>query len=124
MASTGADTAAKQFSPLPDKANVFIYRSEIIGSAIKMGLYLNDAPIVQTVAKTYTNLQLAPGQYRIRSHAENNSELTLDAKAGEIYFIWQEVKMGIMSARCSLKLVDAETGRKGVNSCKLVAAHE
>jgi hypothetical protein len=119
MAPAAADQAAKQFSKLPDKANIFVYRNESMGAAIKMGLYLNDAPIGQTAAKTYVNVQVAPGTYKIRSHAENNSEVTLDAKAGEVYFLWQEVKMGFGSARSNLQIVNAETGKKGVSSCSL-----
>lgn len=120
MAPAASDQAAKQFAKLPDKGNVFIYRNESMGAAIKMGIYLNDAPIAQTAAKTYINLQLAPGQYKIRSHAENNSEVALDVKAGEIYFLWQEVKMGFGSARSKLQVVDVETGMKAVKNCNLV----
>ena len=119
MAPATADQAAKQFAKLPDKANIFIYRNENMGALIKMGLYLNDAPIAQTAANTYVNLQLEPGTYKIRSHAENNSEVTLEAKAGEVYFLWQEVKMGFGSARSNLQVVNAETGRKAVNECSL-----
>jgi len=119
MAPATADLAAKQFAKLPDKASIYIYRNESMGAAIKMGIYLNDAPIGQTAAKTYLNLQVAPGTYKIRSHAENNSEVTLEAKAGEVYFLWQEVKMGFGSARSKLQIVDAETGKKAVNDCKL-----
>jgi len=120
MAPATLDHAAKQFAKLPDKGNVFIYRDESMGAAIKMGIYLNEAPVAQTAAKTYINLQLAPGQYKIRSHAENNSEVVLDVKAGEVYFLWQEVKMGFGSARCKLQVVDAETGMRAVKSCNLV----
>ncbi len=121
MAPASADSAAKQFQSIPDKANVYIYRNEGMGGAIKMGIYVDEQPVAQTAASTYVNLQLDPGPHTIRGHAENNSEVPLDAKGGELYFIWQEVKMGIMSARNKLQIVDAAQGKKGVQECKLAA---
>lgn len=120
MAPAEADAKAKTFAPIPGKANVYIYRNEGMGAAIKMGIYVDDQGVAQTAANTYVNLALAPGKHIIRSHAENNSDVVLDAKAGQNYFLWQEVKIGVMSARNKLQLVDAATGMAGVRECKLV----
>jgi len=119
MASADADKTAKQFVANPSKANVYIYRNESIGAAIKMGIYVDEKPIGQTASKTYLQLALDPGMHKIRGHAESSSELSLDAKAGQNYFIWQEVKMGALSAGNKLQLVDEKTGKKGVSQCKL-----
>jgi hypothetical protein len=40
--------------------------------------------------------------------------------AGKIYYVWQEVKMGMFSARSALHQVDAAKGQKGVEESKLV----
>lgn len=122
MAPASFDQTAKQFAPVADKANLYIYRNESMGAAIAMGIYINELPIGQTAAKTYLNLQLDPGTHKIRGHAENNSEVSLDAKAGENYYIWQEVKIGLGSARNKLQLVDTATGQAGVRECKLTSA--
>lgn len=122
MAPADADQLAKQFVPVQGKATVYVYRNEGFGGAIKMGIYVDEKPIGQTAPHTYLRLVLAPGMHKIRGHAENHSEIELDAKAGENYFIWQEVKMGWGSARNQLQLVDTETGVKGVHDCKLTAA--
>ena len=53
------------------------------------------------------------------SEAENNSTLDLDVAAGKVYYVWQEVKMGIMYARNKLQLVDDPTGQVGVKESKL-----
>ncbi|WP_020648085.1 DUF2846 domain-containing protein [Solimonas variicoloris] len=120
MAPATADQTAKQFAPVADQASVYIYRNENMGAAIKMGIYVDDAPLAQTAANTYVYTLLAPGPHTIRSHAENNSEVQIDAKAGEVYYVWQEVKMGVMSARSKLQIVDPATGQKGVSQTKLV----
>ena len=40
-------------------------------------------------------------------------------EAGKTYFVWQEVKMGMFSARSRLGLVEAAKGQAGVKSCGL-----
>jgi hypothetical protein len=122
MASGDADSAAKQFAAPAGRANLYVYRNERMGGAIKMGVYVDDKPVGQTAARTYLLIPLTPGKHKIRGHAENNSELDLDARAGQNYFVWQEVKMGALSARNNLHLVDEATGKKGVSQCKLAAA--
>lgn len=122
MASEDADRAAKQFPSIPGKANVYIYRNERNGSLIKFGLYLDGQPLAQTAKFTYVNVQLEPGSHAIRGHAHNDSEVTLEAKAGEVYFIWQESTLGTgFGASNELHIVDAATGKAGVNECELAA---
>jgi hypothetical protein len=41
--------------------------------------------------------------------------------AGRLYYIWQEIKMGLGTARNELKLVDETTGRAGVMESKRIA---
>jgi hypothetical protein len=62
-----------------------------------------------------------PGQHTVVSHAENDDALTFNAQRNKNYFIWQEVKMGVLYARTKLTLVTDEIGRAGVKECKLIA---
>jgi hypothetical protein len=75
----------------------------------------------QTASKTYFMWLLAPGKHEFQTVAENTSNVSLDAKAGQTYYVWQEVKMGAWSAGAKLQLVDKETGKKGVEESKLIA---
>ena len=54
------------------------------------------------------------------SQTENDATLSLDAKAGNNYFVWQEFKRGLMAPRSQLHLVDEATGKAGVAECELV----
>ena len=76
--------------------------------------------IGDTAAHTYAFRQVTPGKHVLVSKTENDVSLAIDAEAGKNYFVWQEVKMGIWSARSSLHLVDEKTGEDGVNKCKLI----
>jgi len=122
MASVERDTQSKTFSVKSDKANVYVYRNESMGAAVKMDVDFDGKPIGQTVAKSYFALEVAPGKHTLISKAENDSVLDVDAEAGKNYFVWQEVKMGLMYARNKLQIVDEVAGKAGVSECKLIEA--
>jgi Protein of unknown function (DUF2846) len=120
MASVEADSAAKVYKTEPGKANVYIYRNEAMGSAVKLPVLIDDRAVGDTVAKTYILKQVEPGDHIITSKSETDSKLALSAVAGSNYFIWQEVKMGMWAAGSELHLVDEAIGKAGVAECKLI----
>jgi len=122
MAPIDQDTKAKEFSPAPNKASLYIYRNESFGAAISFKVSVNGKALGQTAAKTYFRLNVMPGIYSIESHAENVSTLPLTLEAGKNYFVWQEVKMGFMMGRSLLQQVDENTGRAGVMQSMLIAS--
>lgn len=120
MASIERDAQAKSFATKADKANIYLYRNESMGAAIKMDVAMDGKNLGQTAAKTYFALEVSPGKHALLSKAENDSILELSTDAGKNYFVWQEVKMGLMYARSQLQLVDETIGRNGVSECKLI----
>jgi len=120
MASPEMDTSAKSYAVKPNKANIYVYRNEVMGSALKMPVALNGRMVGDTASKTFLLLEVDPGSHTIVSKTENDAVLKVDAVAGRNYFVWQEVKMGIMVARSSLHLVDEATGKAGVAECKMI----
>lgn len=122
MAAPADDAKAKAFTSSPDQAKFYVYRNEFLGGSIGMEVQVDGKSIGKTGAKTYFAFDLAPGMHSFVSVAENDSLLQIKADAGKIYYIWQEVKMGIMSARSQLKLVDSAQGQAGVKESQLLAA--
>jgi hypothetical protein len=120
MADKSVDAQAKQFQPAPDKAKVYIYRNEVMGSAIKMPVLIDNVAVGDTASKTYIEKDLQPGPHTITSKTEKDSSLTIDMLAGKIYYVWQEVKMGMFAARSQLHEVDAGKGQAGVRESKLI----
>jgi hypothetical protein len=117
MALVEQDTKAKDFSPPPNKASLYVYRSEIlIGAAIPMSVVLNGKPLGQTGPQTYFRIDLSPGPYTIESFAQNRSTLSVDVVAGKDYYVLQDVGMG----RSVLRQVDEAIGRTGVLHSKLI----
>ena len=118
MASMDEDTKAKSFAVRTDKSNIYVYRNETIGSAVRMTVALDGKLAGQTAMQTYFLFEVDPGSHEVSSVAENTSTLRLNTEGGKAYFVWQEVKMGLWMARSQLQQVDEQTGRKGVAECK------
>jgi len=119
-----AAAEARTFSPGADRANVYIYRNEILGSIVRMAVMIDGKEVGMTRGLTYLLLPLEPGRHTIISQGQARSALTLDVAAGKNYFVWQEVKHNPLSFtyRSLLKLVDEATGQEGVKECELVTA--
>ncbi|HEX7052700.1 MAG TPA: DUF2846 domain-containing protein [Burkholderiales bacterium] len=98
----------------------YVYRNETLGAAIKMPVALDGKLVGDTAAKTDLLLEVDPGPHTVVSKTENGSAVTVNAVAGRNYFLWQEVKLGLISARSNLQEVDEATGRAGVAECRLI----
>ncbi len=116
-----ADRAAKEFKTTPGKTNLYVFRDESLGAAVKMSLALDGAPLGETAAKTFLLKTVAPGKHALLSKAENEDTLEFVGKPGENVFVWQEVKMGFGSARSKLSVVDATSAQPRVEQCELAA---
>ena len=119
MASQSADSAAKSYKPAAGKANIYVYRNETFGAALKMPVTIDNASVGETASKTYIYRQVAPGT-RVISSQGGKSTISIEAKAGENYFVWQEVKMGLVSGGSKLQVVSESVGKAGVAECELV----
>jgi Protein of unknown function (DUF2846) len=121
MGDAQQDAAAKKFVAPKDNAGVYVYRNETFGAANKMDVAIDGKPIGKTAAKTFLYKEVTPGKHSIVSNTENSDALEIDAKPGMLYYVWQEVKMGFMSARSKLHLVSEAQGKAGVMETKLAA---
>jgi hypothetical protein len=119
MASIDRDNTAKQFRPVLDKSNIYLYRNESYGGAVTMPVTLDGKIAGKTAAKTYFKWTVKPGKHTITSLTENTAKIELDTKPNKNYFIWQEVKMGMWTARSQLHEVPRTKGENGVLECKL-----
>jgi hypothetical protein len=120
LASAEDDARMKSFEVPPDAALVYLYRNEFFGNGVHMDVSLDGYPSGQTVWGTFMVWEVWPGHHRLLSQAENDAELDIVVAPGQRYFVWQEVKMGVLYARSRLHLVSEYEGRKGLRDCKLV----
>ncbi|WP_082604030.1 DUF2846 domain-containing protein, partial [Acidovorax sp. Root217] len=121
-AKPDADLKAKQFTPQAETASLYIYRSEMTGASAPMTVSVNNQSLGKTNARTYYQLEVAPGSYTVVSSADNTSTVTVEAEAGKSYYVWQKVtmSMGSGTARAQVSLVNEAQGQKGVLASKLL----
>lgn len=122
MASLEQDAVAKTYKVQPGKSNIYVYRNENFGGAIKLTLLMDGKLIGDTAPKTYYMLEVDPGRHSLLSKAENDSVLDLNTETGRNYFVWQEVKMGLWQPRSQLQQVDDAAGKAALEECKRASA--
>lgn len=123
MASPEADEQAKTFAVRPGLANIYLYRNTSVGGALTFDIELDGKVIGQTAPNTFMLLTVRPGKHVIVSIGESESTVEVDTVAGQNYFVHQDVKQGVYAMSARLRLVDAATGRSGVEECHLATLH-
>jgi hypothetical protein len=88
-------------APKPDKAVLVIARTTSIGFAVTIENYLDKKLIGQTKGKSYFMTDVQPGQHYVMGHAENWATARINFEAGKIYFLNQDIRMGVWTERAS-----------------------
>lgn len=127
IALSSGCASTKQLVPLPDqtktiedssKARIYVLRPTTLGSAIAMTVWDAETKIGSTGPNGYLCWERTPGETEIRSRSENTVALPLTCKAGEVYYIGQHVRMGILFARTKLSVLPNEEGKEKTSKCK------
>lgn len=118
-AAPAKDAAAKRFEVTAEHAQVYVYRNEVLGAALSMPVTVDGKLAGKTGSKSFFKFDLPAGKHTLTSQ-DKESRLNLEVENGKIYYVWQEVKMGVMSGGSKLQLVSAEQGQKGVKECALI----
>ncbi|MFD2450853.1 DUF2846 domain-containing protein [Ideonella paludis] len=105
--------------PKPGISQVYVYRNETLGAALSMPVTVNGKLAGATGPNSFFKFDLPAGSHTLTSQGDT-SKLTLQTEAGKLYFVWQEVKMGMMSGGSKLQSVPEAQGKKGVLECSLI----
>jgi hypothetical protein len=120
-----AETASYQLPKLPDpgKAIVYVVRPSGLGGLVRFNVFVDDqeAPseMGYTRSSQYIYFNIAPGDHKIYSKAENWAEALVSAKAGDIIYIQQEPSMGIIMARNTIFKLEDYQGKYHVKTLTL-----
>ena len=117
------DESVKQFLSVPDRSVVYIARENAFkGKAILFQVSIDGKMLGGIAAGTYYAEVVAPGGHVISAVSnENQDSLKLTTEAGSVYFVRVEPRWGMVSARVSLKQVDAMEGKRIVSGGSLAA---
>ena len=115
---------AKSFVAPDDKGSVFLYRTgRAVGAAGQLMVKVNSMDAGGTGPGTFFRWDLKPGIYTFASSTgESSAVVQLEVKAGQLYFLRQDARMGIESGRVTMKEVDEKQGKSEVGNCKLLVS--
>jgi hypothetical protein len=101
-----------------DSARIYVLRPSILGVIFKIKVFANDAIVGKTGPNGYLCWDVKPGQYTLRSVAENVDYFNVYAKAGRTYFVKQKPKGGFIFTRSSLEILGEKEGRAILSKLK------
>ena len=121
-APAAVDAESKQFKANASVAQVYVYRNETLGAALSMPVAVDGKVAGSTGPHSFFKFNLPAGSHTITSQGDE-SKLTLNTEPGKLYFVWQEVKMGMLSGSSKLQLVPEDQGKKGVAECSQIQSN-
>jgi hypothetical protein len=81
-ATWASEEEAKRYLPVPDLAVIYIYRDTPIGAEIAMGNLVDGKEVSSTVPRSFTRIEIKPGQHEIISRAENDFPMSIRSRQG------------------------------------------
>jgi len=125
MLVSGCATLGPVYTPATsvpaDKATVYVYReSGIFGGAVAYTVSANGVPISTLPAGGYFTYFASPGEVELSAKTEAKTSVTIDAHAGETYYVKGTVGIGFFVGHPHLVIVPKEVGEKEIVTCKLV----
>ena len=123
-ATTEKNAEAKIFSVPADRGSVYLYRTgRMVGAAGQLSVKVNGMDAGGTGPGTFFKWNLKPGTYTFfSSTGEASAVVQLEVKAGELYFIRQDARLGIDTGRVSMKEVSDGKGMNEVEGCRLLVS--
>lgn len=124
LTACAGGAAFKRVEEVPaDKALVYIYRpSSMFGMAIHYNVRVNDKVVTDLRNGGYFPYIGSPGELVFSAKTEASSSVTLDAKAGQTYYVKGTVGLGAFAGRPHLTLVPLAEGAEEIKDCKLLGA--
>ena len=122
--SESKSNEAKTFEAPDGKGTVFLYRTgRAVGAAGQLSVRVNSTPAGGTGPGTFFRWDFKPGTYTfLSSTGESSAVVELDVKAGQVYYLRQDARIGVSSGRVTIKEVDSKQGQNEVNKCKLLVS--
>ncbi|WP_444677474.1 DUF2846 domain-containing protein [Halomonas sp. E19] len=109
--------------PQENEGMVYVVRPELKGTLVRFNVFLNDqqpsSEVGHTRGKQHIYFPVSPGRHTVYSKAENWASVDIDVAPGEVVFLRQEARMGVVMARNALTQIDDQEGRYFVKQTRL-----
>ena len=105
-----------------DKGVVYLYRTgKAVGAAGQIQVKVNGLDAGGTGPGSFFRWELTPGAYVFSSFTgESSAVVEVDVKAGEIYYVEQNARIGLNSGRVNMKVVSDSKGQQEIAGYKLL----
>jgi hypothetical protein len=106
-------TASGSLKPSPGKAKICVLRrSSFVGGGIAIDIADTGRPVGRIGSGGKVIWERDPGTVVVGASASNESNITISAKAGEVYFIEARTNWGagFNTAACEIRLMSTEEG--------------
>jgi predicted small lipoprotein YifL len=103
-----------------DQATVYVYRQPgFVGGAVAYTVSANGKEVSTLPSGGYFVYHSPPGEVEFSAKTEAHTSVTVDAKAGEVYYVKGTVGVGVFVGHPHLVLVEKDVGEKEIVACKL-----
>jgi len=103
-------SATPATTPVADYGRLRVYRAHrYVGSALAPTIYVNGIQVARVGSGRRVSIRLTPGQHSIRSD-DKNSNISLDVKAGQDYYVRVDEETGFWKGHGKLTLMMPEQG--------------
>jgi hypothetical protein len=121
MDTPTADAEMKTFSAPPaDQAGLYIYRDSFAGQGLKKTVKIDGEVIGETANRTYFYRLISPGSRVIATESEfSDNAITLQALAGQNYYVRQSIKMGVFVGGAKLEVMPQAVAQAHLQKCEL-----
>ena len=120
-ASTPRPLYAPEAAVPADRAVVYVYRDAgVIGGAVAYTVSANGTPIAKLPPGGYFPYYAKPGEIEFTARTEATTSVTIDARAGQTYYIKGSIGIGLLVGHPHLVVVANEVGAAEIAACTLV----
>jgi len=114
QATSARDDEAKRFLSHPGFAAIYVFRPDVTTMQMDDStLYVDDRLIGATLPGSFFRVDVQPGEHVVSSSAAGSTNLKVDTRSGELYF----VQLNVMSGSSRLALVEPESARRAILKC-------
>jgi Protein of unknown function (DUF2846) len=117
QASRASDAEAKEFRPDPRSATLYVYRNdwpnEDAGEQSDSVLYVDQRLIGSTLPGIFFVVRLRAGVHTLSGIAQDQGHLTVEVRAGQLYF----VSLNVVGGDSLFRRVPVDAGKSEVLAC-------
>ena len=123
--STSREMMAKSFTPVADKAIIYVYRKGSWGDRLAVPVMVDSKIVGSNGAGTFLMIVVSPGDHVIGTNTqESYASVGVKAKAGKLYFFEQNIYTDSTGMRVSIESVTENHGKESVLKYNLVKTFE